>query len=223
MTVGWKIHRNGESRYQLQTLVKFSVSLSWWAIADLTHVLFNFSAENNPKKCRGSDNSPVLLRKKKYPKIFRNKWTGHNVQSKHQTKFLNAPFIPKHSLNASANRRSPVKTSELGADQETRNENPLRNSFFPRLIWRDELHESCTRISEEARVINCPTPAKEKHERALIDRSIGQRKPRRRRKETEKTLMSANSRFSVFAISVLDRLRKNRSSITKGRPLSWLR
>lgn len=28
--------------------------------------------------------------------------------------------------------------------------------------------------------------------------------------------MSGNSRFSVFAISVLDRLRKNRSSITKG-------
>lgn len=63
-------------------------------------------------------------------------------------------------------------------------------------------------------------PPEEKHERALIDHLSGQPKPRMGKKEIEKTLMSANSRFSVFAISVLDRLRKNRSSITKGRPLS---
>lgn len=57
---------------------------------------------------------------------------------------------------------------------------------------------------------------KKKHEGALIDRSSVRSVARRRTSEMEETLMSANNRFSVFAISVLDLPRKNRSAIAKG-------
>lgn len=94
--------------------------------------------------------------------------------------------------------------------------------FFFFLIPQDKLHELCRgRISGETRVINYPPPSMVKHEKALIDRSSGQKTlDGTRTIQIEKTLMSANSRFSVFAISMPDRMSKNRSSITKGRALS---